>query len=97
MKPLLSQLEYQQIELIIPEPQRRLKARIVRGFQAVGRSLSQLSQPLFKQPDVQVWCRRDESGNVWWSAYDPASQRSVDHISQEQMLVWIEQRYYIFK
>ncbi|MUG96357.1 hypothetical protein F7734_30050 [Scytonema sp. UIC 10036] len=32
-------------------------------------------------------------GNIWWSAYDPTTDRSIHNISEEEILVWIEHLY----
>lgn len=92
MKPVISWLEYQRLELIIPEsPQHRLK-RVYKRLKDIGKFLS---RHLLVSPNLHVWCTCDDQGNIWWNAYDPTSRRSVYHLSEEQMLVWVEQRYYM--
>ncbi|PSF38365.1 hypothetical protein C7H19_05070 [Aphanothece hegewaldii CCALA 016] len=43
--------------------------------------------------ELQVWRMVDHQGNIWWSAYNPKTKQSVNHISEEQMRIWIEQNY----
>jgi hypothetical protein len=52
-----------------------------------------LLQQFVKPPELQVWQKRDRWGNIWWNAYDPLTGRSIRHIAEEQMRIWIEQRY----
>ncbi|NJK50194.1 hypothetical protein HC931_20485 [Candidatus Gracilibacteria bacterium] len=44
-------------------------------------------------PELQVWSKRDRWGNTLWSACDPLTGRSISHITEEQMRIWIEQQY----
>lgn len=45
---------------------------------------------------LQVWQASDRHGNVYWQAYDPASNRSICFGSEAEMRMWIEQYYYKF-
>jgi len=95
MKPTMSWLEYQQLELIIPESSKyRLKPVYKKLLNDIGKFLV---RHLFVSPDVQIWCTYDDQRNIWWNAYDPVSRRSIYRLSEEQMLVWVEQRYYTGK
>ncbi|MBD2613925.1 hypothetical protein H6G94_22055 [Nostoc punctiforme FACHB-252] len=49
---------------------------------------------LYKEPEPEVWERRDSQGNVWWFAYDPATGKSASLASEQEVLIWIEQLYY---
>jgi hypothetical protein len=92
MKPSISWLEYQQLELIIPQkPDARFQnarwwSAFVRGWQALFHSIVRPS-------DLTVWCSQDASGIIWWSAHDAVTGLSIDHVSEDQIRVWIEQRY----
>ena len=52
-----------------------------------------LIRVLTETPELQVWCTEDKQGRLWWHAYDPNTERSVSHISEAQMRVWIERRH----
>jgi len=45
-----------------------------------------------RSSELQVWSTCDRQGNIWWSAYDPITKRGIYHVSQEQILAWIEGR-----
>ena len=36
----------------------------------------------------------DRQGQTLWSAYDPATGRSIDQLSTEEMRSWLEERHY---
>jgi hypothetical protein len=42
--------------------------------------------------ELQVWQECDQDGNLSWSSYDPTTKRSIHHICENQMRIWIEQR-----
>lgn len=52
-----------------------------------------LIKRLFESPELRVWHTYDGGGNIWWSAYDPKNRCSICQTSEDQMRVWIEQRY----
>jgi S-formylglutathione hydrolase FrmB len=54
----------------------------------IGRSLIQF---LSSSKELQVWQELDEQGDPSWSAYDPATNRSIHHVSEHQVRIWIEQ------
>ncbi|MBI4782971.1 MAG: hypothetical protein HY785_16860 [Oscillatoriophycideae cyanobacterium NC_groundwater_1537_Pr4_S-0.65um_50_18] len=88
MKPTLSWLEYQQLELILP-------AKVVkpswrdRIWQVWQTAVSYFTE----SRDIQISCTRDIAGKVWWSGYDPQTQRSLHHVSEQEIRAWIERRY----
>jgi hypothetical protein len=51
-----------------------------------------LLKSLVVSSEIQVWSTYDRQGNLWWSAYDPVTKRGIYHVSQEQILTWIERR-----
>lgn len=51
-----------------------------------------LRKYLIASSELQVWSTCDRQGNIWWSAYDPKTKRSIYHVSEEQILAWIERR-----
>lgn len=90
VKPSLSYLEYQQ--QIIPTKQK------LRTSQSTFLKLKQIWQllvnSLMLNSELRVWSKRDRNGNVWWSAYEPTTGRSIHQISEAEMVDWIEKRHY---
>jgi hypothetical protein len=92
MKPLLSGLKCQQLEQIYPPKietwysQSKLWSRLENLWQFLARRLTD-------SPQLRVWHTYDDQGNIWWSAYNPKTGQSIHQISEEQIRVWIEQRY----
>lgn len=44
--------------------------------------------------ELQIWQSSDRYGRKWWNAYDPFTGRIAKRDSENEMRVWIEQRYY---
>jgi hypothetical protein len=44
--------------------------------------------------EPKVWQRSDRSGQTWWYAYDPVTERSACRDSEAEILIWLEERYY---
>ena len=44
--------------------------------------------------ELRVWQTCDQLGEIWWSAYDPSTGRSIHQVSETDVRRWIEQRYY---
>jgi hypothetical protein len=44
--------------------------------------------------ELQVWQKRDRHGYTCWYAYDPMTATHTCFGSEDDMRVWIEQRYY---
>lgn len=49
---------------------------------------------IYRQPEPEVWERRDRQGNIYWFAYDPATGQSAYLASEQEVMMWIEQIYY---
>ncbi len=92
MKPSANRLEYQQLERIFA-----LEAEAERSKPTLRTRLENIWQSLIERltalPELRVWHTYDNEGNIWWSAHNPKTGRSICQISEEQMRVWIEQRY----
>ena len=88
MKPAMSWLEYQQLELIIPAKSTQFswRDRLQHVWREWVRSLT-------KSHELQISNLCDASGKIWWSGYDPQTQRSLHHVSENEIRVWIERRY----
>jgi hypothetical protein len=47
-----------------------------------------------KRQEPQIWQSTDRYGNIWWHGYDPVTDSSVSRDSEDEMRVWLEERYY---
>ncbi|HEY9623406.1 MAG TPA: hypothetical protein V6C78_23820 [Crinalium sp.] len=92
MKPSISWLEYQQLEQIIPQPAPK-RFYQPSWWSTLGQALQNLFQPIVECSEIRVWQSFDESGQSWWSARDAQTGCSIHHVSEDQIRVWIEQRY----
>lgn len=82
---------YKKLELIpesVMQPKTGL-AGIGEWFANVGRFLG-LSERT-NEPDI--WQTMDRHGNLWWHAYDPATGQTSYLSSEEEVLMWLDQRH----
>lgn len=86
MKPTLSYLEYQRLELVVPP--------FTSGSSTISAKLKRLWQFFVSKSEPHVWSTRDRLGNIWWSARDPVTGRAINHVSEAEMRVWIERRHH---
>lgn len=93
-------LEYKQLEqipLTIAEtqdlsPQTAGKFhRLSRWPERIWRSIARL---LESTTDPRVWKTYDQKGNPIWHAHDPLTGQESEWICEEDVRVWLEQRYY---
>jgi hypothetical protein len=81
---------YKELELIPdsePEPQAP-KPAIVVWFDRIRQSWSNFSS---KKQEPEIWERMDQSGNVWWDAYDPVAGQVMYFASEEEIRMWLDQ------
>ena len=88
-------LEYPRLEQMTPiQPQHRPNQfSWLRMSDFWDNFWNALCQQLVKPAELQVWQTRDNTGSIWWSAYDPATGRLIEHVSEAQIRIWLEQRY----
>jgi len=43
--------------------------------------------------EPRVWCSQDDQGNCYWNAYDPLSNNSIRGVSEDNLRIWLEDRY----
>lgn len=86
MKSSLSWKEYQQLELIAPE-RPTFKQRCQRFWRSFVADLRGSGEP-------RLWQSCDRHGQILWNGYDPTTGRSVQGVSEADMLTWLEQRHY---
>jgi hypothetical protein len=82
---------YKKLELIpdtVPQPKAGL-AGFVQQFGRVWRSLEILGC----SGEPNIWQSMDRHGNLWWHAYDPATGQTSYLSSEEEVLMWLDQRH----
>lgn len=57
-------------------------------------SWSRIMAFLSVSSDPYIWTAVDASGQVVWNAYDPQAGRRVERLSEREMTIWLEERYY---
>lgn len=60
------------------------------AFQTVG---TWLSQHLCNADEPRVWKTGDRTGQVLWHAYDPLTNKYAAFDSENEIRVWLEERY----
>jgi hypothetical protein len=43
--------------------------------------------------EPNIWQTMDRHGNLWWHAYDPATGQTSYLSSEEEVLIWLDQRH----
>jgi len=75
----------------LPTQKTKRSLSIVENFKAI---IEKLIRALTRGHELQVWCKKDRNGNVYWQAFDPKNRKSTCLSSEAEMRIWIEQRYY---
>ena len=44
--------------------------------------------------ELEIWQSRDRHGNLLWNVHDPRSGRSAQLDSEQEVRIWLEERYY---
>lgn len=66
-------------------------ARLRAWLKPLGRSLLAY---LCGSSEPQITTRQDASGNPCFSAYDPVSQQHYTFATEQELRIWLDQRYY---
>ena len=90
----LSQQNTQRLEQIwnLPSTNRTENSRSSSITDAIKRLGQQLVAFLLGEKTVRIWTTYSESGVVWHT-YDPASDRTSSHLSEDALRAWIEKRH----
>ncbi len=83
---------YKRLELIpdsVEQPKSGLAGMAERFVSSLGRFLGNSND--VKEPDI--WQTLDRHGNLWWHAYDPATGKTSYLSSEEEVLMWLDQRH----
>lgn len=101
-------LEYKQLEqipLTVAETQQLNQEKSGQKFrEKSGRAihpitwLKQIWQPIARMlesnTEPYVWKTYDQMGNPIWHAHDPVTGQESEWISEDDLRVWLEERYY---
>ncbi len=71
-----------------------LGQRIQTWFQNIRRSLQVYFKSIPHPYEIRVWQTQDPSGGVSWHIYDPVTQQSFTSSCEQEILVWLDTRYY---
>jgi hypothetical protein len=52
-----------------------------------------LTKLLTCSSEPQIWQKRDRQGNLVWRMYDPQTNQSAVFASEEEVRIWLEERY----
>lgn len=93
MRTYKQQLNYEELELISPrQPESSApKLTLLSVLKDIGRYLL---SALTKESGLRIWLSQDRFGNIWWNVYDPKTGESVQRDSEQEILIWLEERYY---
>ena len=49
---------------------------------------------LTAEPELIIKQKVDRSGSVYWYVYDPITERMTQFLSEEEVMIWIEECFY---
>ncbi|MBD2460108.1 hypothetical protein H6G89_03525 [Oscillatoria sp. FACHB-1407] len=68
-----------------------MSSKVLSLFKTFG---NQLFNFFSRGSELRVWQTQDQTGGIWWNVYDPTTQQTARLLSEMEVRVWIEQRYY---
>ncbi len=74
-----------------PEQNRVKRSKLFSLFNKIWQYIL-IAQAEAQQP--KIWQRRDRLGQIWWYGYDPVTDRSICRDSEDEIRIWLEERYY---
>ncbi|MGK7891587.1 MAG: hypothetical protein AB4042_19840 [Leptolyngbyaceae cyanobacterium] len=92
MRTLDQQIRYQELELVagrsprVPHPIKTLATRLGQSAQGVLRWFTPSHDP-------HIWTTTLKGGQTCWHVYDPVDQQRLTLISEEEVRVWLDNRY----
>lgn len=57
-------------------------------WESILSATSKLSEP-------KVWQKKDRKGNIYWRVYNPTTGYCGSFNSEEEVRMWLEERYYL--
>ncbi|MFB2938725.1 hypothetical protein ACE1B6_26030 [Aerosakkonemataceae cyanobacterium BLCC-F154] len=87
------QLSYQELELI-EISQTGFQNFKLKCFSWLVKFWGFLVEVCTKEPELKIVERKDRAGNTFYYIDDPMTDRSFYCASEEEVLIWLERRYY---
>ena len=87
------QRSYTALEFL-PHPAVQAKAKQPTPLAQLKVLAQRLIHWLVTKPELTVKQKVDRSGNVFWYVYDPMTERTAYLTSEEEVRIWIEERFY---
>lgn len=69
------------------------QAKYFNVFSLLNRFLQHLATDLVQGQEPRIRQTTDRVGKTWWHGCDPVTGRSVCRESEEEMRIWLEERY----
>lgn len=92
MRTYEQQLNYERLELISrPAPIAEPQPSAMNWLYSIGRKIVDFFSV---NSELQIWQTTEPTGETWWRAYDPVSGQSAWLASEDEVLEWVENRYY---
>ncbi|MBW4466419.1 MAG: hypothetical protein KME07_13425 [Pegethrix bostrychoides GSE-TBD4-15B] len=91
MKTPMTHQEYQRLELISDSRSTKQSTNASARLRHIWQSL--LSY-LSNSNELRVWKASNVDGQPVWKAYDPTTESRVEFVSELDLRVWLEERYY---
>jgi hypothetical protein len=93
MRTYEQQINYERLELISrPEPKLEQQPSVVMSLlKGIGQKVIGF---FAVDTEPKIWQITEPTGEIWWRAYDPVSGRSAWLATEEDVLKWVEDRYY---
>jgi hypothetical protein len=79
--------------LLQPSAGQKMPSFLSKGWSRLQQVSRHYIKSLNASQELQVWQTCDRWGNRWWSAYDPATERSIGNVSEDRIRAWVEHRY----
>lgn len=77
--------------LQVPEQNQVKKPKL---FSLVHQIWQYLVTVLAQGQQPKIWQNCDRFGQIWWYGYDPVTGCSICRDSEDEIRIWLEERYY---
>lgn len=88
-----NRLLYQELELSYPE-KKVAKSQSEKLFSWLKKAWHFVIDVLSKEPQIKIQEKCDRQGNTYWYVYDPTTGDSTYLATEQEVLIWIEERYH---
>lgn len=79
--------------LLQPSARQKMLSFLFEGWSRLQKVSRRYIKNLNASQELQVWQTCDRWGNRWWSAYDPATGRVIQDVSEDHIRAWVEHRH----